>query len=302
MKPAKKNTAKKKHEEDIPKMAEVGPAPLGEPVRLPARPIHYIPLHLMFAPPYQRSIKPGWAHRSSGNFKPDAVRLFDVSERKDGRYAILDGHQRWNLLLRMGYTEAECVVHTGLSYSEEARLFCDLNGITVIRAFDLWVAALEEGRADVVAIQKIAVMTGHVIPKNNTGSTHGDQLIAVHALQYVYGMENGDRLLESVLRLAKKAWGAYSPSGIAIKAMAHVLQEHPDGCESTMLISLKENVPTFRSLEAHAQVFLADRRREGKALGGGRAMYAVLSELIGKKRSRRDTVTTSTANEESVHA
>src|SRR5215467_2228572 len=65
------------------------------------------------------------------NFNERYLGRLLVSRRSDervaageDRYAILDGQQRWNALLRMRFAWAPCDVLTGLSLEQEILTFC----------------------------------------------------------------------------------------------------------------------------------------------------------------------------------
>jgi hypothetical protein len=246
--------------------------------------VEWIPLHKLFAPPYQRSLKQVWARRAKKAFAPEAVGLIDVSHRGDGRYAILNGHQRWNLLHLMGYTEAQCNVRLGQEYEEEARLFCLLNGVTMIRAFDLWRARLEEKDPVAIAISNMAATAGHEIPETHDGyrsKTPGTCLIAVDALQKIYRNE-GPKALESVLCMTKKLWPEHAPTGSILKALARIIHERGECTPvSEMAAKFKNEIPTFRSLESRAHHLLGQERAAGKTMGGEAAYYAVFQEILG---------------------
>ncbi len=286
-KPAKKISMK----------AEVTNPPKGKARRLP--PVNgstasnpYVAVHLMFADDYQRSLKPQWAEKTMKSFNPKAFGLLNLSEREDGRYAVLDGHQRLNVLRQMGMTEAEAIVHHHLTVEEEAALFRLLNGITAMRAFDLWRAALIEKRPEALAVKALAKATGHEIPESHDGwasRTPGTSLVAVMALLSVYRRE-GPRTLESVLRISKRAWPEQAPSGHMIRALARVIHERGDGCAlPEMLARFKDKAPTFASLQQQAHYVQGNERAEGKAMGGAGAYYAVFCRILfggGKKMKK----------------
>ena len=78
---------------------------------------------------YQRTVKERTVQKLVNNWNPIYLDPIVVSYR-DGRYNVIDGQHRVTAMKRMsesGKTAADvkvlCVVHTGLTYADEAELF-----------------------------------------------------------------------------------------------------------------------------------------------------------------------------------
>lgn len=61
------------------------------------------------------------------NFKEDLLTPLCVSMRDDGRYAVVDGSKRLEVLQRLGYEEVPCIIYTGLDLEGEGKLWRKLS-------------------------------------------------------------------------------------------------------------------------------------------------------------------------------
>jgi len=75
---------------------------------------------------YQRPISSVQVEKIISNFDENRLGVLTVSYR-DGVYYIVDGACRVQIMRNLGYTHAHAMVLAGLTYSQEAKLFIELN-------------------------------------------------------------------------------------------------------------------------------------------------------------------------------
>jgi hypothetical protein len=75
---------------------------------------------------YQRPISSTQVEKITSSFDENLLGVLTVSYR-DGSYHIIDGACRVHVMRNLGYTHAYAVILTGLTYSQEAKLFIELN-------------------------------------------------------------------------------------------------------------------------------------------------------------------------------
>ena len=76
---------------------------------------------------YQRPVEENFVRDLTLRFDERLVGTIDVSERGDGRYAVIDGQQRSEAMKRVGKTSCYCSVYEGLTVPQEATLFFHKN-------------------------------------------------------------------------------------------------------------------------------------------------------------------------------
>jgi len=75
---------------------------------------------------FQRPISSAQVEKITSNFDENRLGVLTVSYR-DGVYYIVDGACRVHVMRNLDYTHAYAVILTGLTYSQEAKLFIELN-------------------------------------------------------------------------------------------------------------------------------------------------------------------------------
>lgn len=97
-------------------------------------------------------------------FKESRIGTLSVSERPDGRYAVVDGQQRWEILRKMGWTHVWANLYTGLTLQQEALLFVDLNfARTNVKSWDHYKAARTAEDPDVLGVDAVCASFGFVV-------------------------------------------------------------------------------------------------------------------------------------------
>jgi hypothetical protein len=166
-----------------------------------------------------------------GGFNMAAFRTIEVWQREDGRYVILDGQNRTEVLRRRGVPlDAKCVpaiVHRDLTVEEAAELFVLLNSGRAITPFDRFRAMLTNGEAETVAIDATVRSFGLRV----TDKGADDALACPGTLYTVFrtGSPPG-ALLGRTLRALVEGFGSIKEAlgAVLIRGVARYLYEHPD--------------------------------------------------------------------------
>src|ERR687895_2412245 len=130
----------------------------------------------------QRPFDPGWARHLINHFDRRLLGVLTVSEREDGRYAVIDGWHRRHALRTLGFTHAPCTVERGLSLADEAGRFAGLNKRRTVRYIDEFFVRVVAGDPAAVAIHTAIEAAGW---KPARGGGDG-QLSAVGALERLH--------------------------------------------------------------------------------------------------------------------
>lgn len=160
---------------------------------------------------YQRPLT-SFVNTIEENFNPSLLQPLSISERVSGKLAVIDGQTRMVAAERKGYTVLPCVVYTGLSKSDEARIFELLQ--TQRRNITSWTrfrAALQAKNPESLAIKRLVESIGLEV-----GDKPG-QIKSVAALEYGYRID--DFTLERVLSVLKGAWPERVPDSQFIRGL-----------------------------------------------------------------------------------
>ena len=97
----------------------------------------WLPVDVLFVPQeYQRPLLEEHARDIAQSFDWRVFGTLVVSERDDGRFALVDGQNRCRAAHLRGITQVPCIAHRFASPLEEARVFDALNARR--RAVDVW--------------------------------------------------------------------------------------------------------------------------------------------------------------------
>lgn len=152
-------------------------------------------------------------------FNPAAVGTFEVSERADGSLWLLDGQHRAEMARRAGHarTGFPAVVHTGLSYEEEAAMFLKLNDYKPMHPLHRFRARVIEG--DKAANELSNILEKHGWRIAGGGATRSAVFAAVAALEGIYDggriRKEGQQTIacDRTLEILTAAFG-HSPNGV----------------------------------------------------------------------------------------
>ncbi|WP_181312490.1 DUF6551 family protein [Nocardioides campestrisoli] len=158
---------------------------------------------------YQRELDENRVQRMVTNFDPALLGIVEVSQRADGRYAILDGQHRWGAVRDHAFDTSDsphiaCRVHTGLSVPEEADLYHRLNTTRKqLTGWDRWLARRGAGDQAVIDIEEVASRHGYTVGMTTAPAV----LRATRACENVVGL-GGLGLLDDTLGVLRAAFGA----------------------------------------------------------------------------------------------
>lgn len=177
-------------------------------------------------PPYQRNLKSSWVRHLTSTFNERGLGVFTVSRREQHNW-IIDGQHRWMAILRLGYTNhlVPCMVHEGLSETEEEEMFVLLNSerLAVERVHVYTVAAKQGGQEEAV----LDLLRIYQLTLVNGGRKLGiREISATRSLDRIY-RHGGERGLARVLYILASAWHHYPGAfrGIHLELLWSLMRE-----------------------------------------------------------------------------
>lgn len=159
----------------------------------------------------QRQLRPAWVAAHEAEFDPEQIGLIVVNLRKNGKWYVIDGQHRVELLRAVGWgdQQIQCEAFEGLTQAEEAVLFLARNDRLAVRTFDKFKVAMTAGDDVANDIDRIVSSAGLVISDQEKDG----HIVAVRALQKVYNGagiasgKEGPAALARTLKVLKNAWG-----------------------------------------------------------------------------------------------
>lgn len=201
---------------------------------------------------YQRPLDELRVVRMAAEYDRTLLGVLEVSERADGRFAIIDGHHRWALVRNAEDDDAHlvCQAHRGLTPAEEARLFYELDvKRRSLTGWDRWWARHGAGDPDVLAIEAVAERHGIKIG----AATRDGILRATRACEDVVALGGLD-LLDNALTVILAGYGntADALDGAQIHGVALVLHHYDrDELDVDRLVTQLQGIPP-RQVKARA--------------------------------------------------
>lgn len=171
----------------------------------------WVPIHQMFTDSYGRQISERKVAALRANFNRDALGVILLSERPDGRMAILDGSHRRAATIQEGYDDMAALVYRGLSYQQEAALYLAFATVNRQQARDRFRARAEAADPDVVAIR--AQLQRHGMDVALSGPSVG-RVQAVYALDRIMQTQ-GEEFLGELVDLLYDAWGTQTRAWVS---------------------------------------------------------------------------------------
>jgi Family of unknown function (DUF6551) len=194
---------------------------------------------------YQRPPHHEFILREAARFDPTLVGTIDLSVRKNGSYAILDGQQRYLIMMQVGKTACYASIYTGMSVRDEAGFFFkknkDRNAMKPYYSFRARRVAGDQQAADIV---KLVEAEGFTL---GPASNDEDVIGAVNAVEtvYEYTSEAREQCLSNTLYTIREAfkgrrecfhsslmlgigrfWQAYADDEVHFDRLVQGLQEH----------------------------------------------------------------------------
>lgn len=151
-----------------------------------------VPLsNLLVDDTYQRPPHHEFISREATRFDPTLVGTIDVSERTGRRYAILDGQQRYLMMLQVGKTACYCSIYTNMSIADEAGFFYRKNRDRMaMKPYYSFRARRVAGEPDAEDIARIVEHEGFSLGPT---SNEEDVIGAVRAVETAYQMSSEAR-------------------------------------------------------------------------------------------------------------
>lgn len=227
---------------------------------------------------YQRPLTSFW-QEVRDEFNPALVGTLIVSERKNGTKAIIDGQTRWEAMKEQTLPACPCLVYSGLSKTQEAELFADLQTKRRgMRTYHRFRAQLVAKRPEQVKIAKAVTAAGFELGIHETPNT----LQSIAALERAFRIDGNGEHLTDVLEVIRQAWGTESKDAVSAQIIAGLStfirgQERLD--YERLVKRLKDVTPKLIQNRA-AQI------REGAGSGTGSARsvaQAIMSEYTRKR-------------------
>lgn len=121
---------------------------------------------------YQRPVEEKRVERIVREFDAKQLGTVELSKRKDGSYAIIDGQHRLAALKALGRKQVPAIVHEDLDAKGEGELFVAINmGRKQLRPAERFFAQVFAGDEQAVAISRAVTKAGFKIAKFGTESS-----------------------------------------------------------------------------------------------------------------------------------
>lgn len=194
---------------------------------------------------YQRDLDTGRVTRMAKAYDPQLVGILEVALRKDGRFAVIDGQHRWEMLKTAHpagpRAYVACNVHTGLTVEQEAQLFYDIDKHRRrLTGWDRWNARRGAGEQVVLDIEATATAAGFSVEPRTTDGT----IRCVGSMEKIVNL-SGLQLLDSTLAVIVGAFGRTvdAVTGELVHGTALVLAYYgPDELDVKRLVSAMQSV------------------------------------------------------------
>lgn len=164
----------------------------------------------------QRKLSKQWVKEHVDIFDVDQLGYIVVNRRADGKYYVVDGQHRVDLMRAVGWGDQRihAELFDGLTQQEEAELFNARNDRRAVRKFDHFRISVTAGDPRATDITGIVAQAGLIITDANTdgGVTAVDKLEKIYEGGGITSAREGRIALARTLTVIKQAWGT-SPAG-----------------------------------------------------------------------------------------
>lgn len=204
----------------------------------------WVPVELLFSDPrYQRDVDHPRVARMAAEFDPDALGVITVSERPNGRYAVLDGFHRVELMRYLGWDDQKmpAFVYTGLTVAEEAVIFTRMNkDRRQPTRFHLFKAQVTARDPDAVAVHDVFTRL-NLTPSNVPGPRTIRSLATADKIVKIANVS----VLETALRVMLKAWDESDDAlnGDLLSGLALLVFSWPDIDTNHLAVRLADHTP-----------------------------------------------------------
>ena len=167
-------------------------------------------------PAAQRKLSMHWVKDHVDEFDVDQLGYIVVNRRADGKWYVVDGQHRTELMRAVGWGDQRihAELFEGLTQREEAELFNARNDRRALRKFDHFRISVTAGDERATDISGIVAAAGLSITDQQTdgGVTAVDKLEKIYEGGGITSVREGRAALQRTLIAIKHAWGT-SPAG-----------------------------------------------------------------------------------------
>lgn len=154
---------------------------------------------------YQSPVKEVQVKRIVNNFDEASIDSIVVNRRDNGYYYIIDGQHRVQALKELGIGTVPAKVHEGLTVTEEAKLYKNINTRPTKSPNSMAKASLKQGDENAELILFSVLEAGLDIDYDNNNPTQ-NYITAYRSLERVYNKYGGRGLTETLVFI-KDAFG-----------------------------------------------------------------------------------------------
>lgn len=164
--------------------------------------ITFVPTSEIIVGKYQKRLNVARSEKIAREFDVNRMRPVEVSLR-GGKFYVFDGQHRVNAYKIMGMRSVPCIVHTGLSYEQEAELFArQQENVGAVLAHHKWNALVEAKDEKTLNILSIVKRFGYTMMP---GSVRKNNINCVATIQGIYN-DLGEQALTNALHVLSSAW------------------------------------------------------------------------------------------------
>jgi hypothetical protein len=228
--------------------AEPTPAAAPEPEQKAARPPYVAVLtarQLFVDHTYQRPLDEPRVAEMAAHFDPHLLGILDVSDRGNGRYAVVDGQQRRAAAVRAAELGEDlpmaCNVHEGLTVAGEAKLMRELDRRKKkLTGFEQWHTRAAAGDPTVVLVDDVCARYGLQV-----GSNPLDGWMRSYGTAEALVKAGGEQLLDGALSVLHAAYGTAASAYQAplLRAVGNLLDQVADVDVERLARTLAVNPP-----------------------------------------------------------
>jgi hypothetical protein len=146
-----------------------------------------VDLDLIDVPGYQRREVDAWVTAIDRGWVPAAFGVLTLAATENGRYNVVDGHQRFKVARRRELLTVPAIIHYGMDYAMQAFIFRLMDHRHKLSPFDIHKAGREGEDPEVLAIDEILEFCGCVIADTSENVVNDRVVVrAVSAARSIY--------------------------------------------------------------------------------------------------------------------